>query len=105
MQKVQEGHAITLVAAAAVADGDVVVTGDVIGVACSDAAVGETYAADVEGVFPLATAVVFTQGAKAYWDKTNKTTVAAEGANIVLIGHVWEANATGDTTVNVKINA
>ena len=104
MQKVQKGEVINYVAAAAVADGDVIAVGDVVGVACCDAAVGELVALDVEGVFELATAGVFTQGAKAYWDTVNKKVVAAEGANIVALGHVWEANASGDTTVNVKIN-
>lgn len=57
----------------------------------------------LEGVFslPKATGAV-TVGAKVYWDNVAKNVTTTVGSN-TFIGYAWQAQASGDTTVQVRL--
>jgi predicted RecA/RadA family phage recombinase len=101
---VQPGDVLTHVAAAVIASGDVVVLTAGIGIACKDAAIGESVEIAVEGVFslPKKAALVLAQGAKVYWDATpgEITATALDG---VICGYVAKAALAGDAKVDVKL--
>ena len=103
---VQKGDVLTVTAPYAVNSGDGVLVGAIFGVACSTAALGADVEVSTYGVFDL-TALstdVATQGAKIYWDNTNRRlTVTASGNT--LVGAATRAKASGDTTARVKIDA
>jgi len=91
--------------AAAVVSGEVVVVGDMIGVALGDIAIGATGDLAIEEVFLLAKEqpLVIAQGDTLYWDavnlridKTNTNTPA---------GKAFAGAIEAATTVRVKINA
>ncbi len=64
---------------------------------------GDVAVVALEGVFtlPKATGAV-TVGAKVYWDNTAKNITTTVGSN-VFVGYAWAAQASGDTTVQVKL--
>lgn len=103
---VHDGNTIPYIATAAVAAGEVVVVGAIVGVAKSAGAIGELISLQRTGVvrLPKVTADVIAQGAAVYWnDTTNLITTTAAGA--VLAGKAWEAAGNGITQVNVILNA
>jgi predicted RecA/RadA family phage recombinase len=83
----QEGDHIDYVPAADVAAGEVVVIGELVGVAHAPIAAGELGALTVRGVFAFAKATgggtAIAAGAKVYWNDTDNvaTTDAAGGSN------------------------
>lgn len=83
--------------------GDLIIKGDIIGVALGKATEGQVVAIAAEGVFilPKATGAI-TLGAKVYWDATNSNVTTTASGN-TLIGAAWSAQASGDTTVKVRI--
>ena len=103
-----DGNAIDYRPGSAVAAGDVVVQGDLIGVAKLDIASGVLGALAVAGVFdfPKATgaSTAIAAGAKVYWDvadaEAKEDTEA--GANKYL-GKTVTAAADADTTVRVRL--
>ena len=88
--------------------GDVVVQGDLLGIAKLDIAAGTLGALAVTGVFdvPKATGAgeAITAGTKVYWDAGNSvaTTDTAEGANKYL-GKTVAAASDDDATVRVRL--
>lgn len=88
------------------ASGDLVVMEDTVGVALTDAAVGDTIAVRVEGVFELPKAAgAIAQGQAVYWDGTGITATApAEGAG-TYAGKAYIAAAADDTVAQVALNA
>lgn len=108
-QFVHNGQMIDYVAPSAVAAGQVVVQGELVGVARLDIASGATGALAVEGTydFPKATgaATAITAGANVYWDAAEGVakTDSESGAN-KLIGKTTRAAADADTTVRVRLN-
>lgn len=105
---VHTGTAIDYTPGSAVAAGDVVVQGDLIGVAKRPIAANELGALSVEGVFdvPKATGVAtaIAAGASVYWDVADgeaKTDDEA-GAN-KLLGKTIKAASDNDTTVRVRL--
>jgi predicted RecA/RadA family phage recombinase len=80
---VQRGDALTLTAPAAVAAGDVVVVGDLVGIAATDAALGEEVECDLVGVFSIKkkTGEAFGQGAPIYWDAAAARATVTETGN------------------------
>ena len=105
-KKVSDGSTIDYTPAAAVAAGDVVVQGKLVGIALTDIAAGALGALAVVGVFdlPKASATEFTAGASVYWDATNKLAVTTdgEGAN-ALVGKAVTAAGNGVTAVRVLL--
>jgi predicted RecA/RadA family phage recombinase len=94
---IQDGKYIDHTPAGALASGDVVVQGDLVGVTVRPLAVGELGSLAVDGVFD------FTVGTILYWDDTNNVvTVTATGNK--QIGKVVRAAATTDTTVRMRLS-
>ena len=99
------GRTLVLLAAAAIASGELVVVGQVAGVAVTSVAEGEEATLHTEGVFELPkAAAAIAQGAKVYWNATDKNVTATATGN-TYIGLAWDAGGGTDTTVNVKLNA
>ncbi|HMP05786.1 MAG TPA: DUF2190 family protein [Lacipirellulaceae bacterium] len=102
---VQEGMSIDYTPGADVAAGDVVVQGDLVGVAKTEIKSGKLGALAVAGVFDFAknTGVAYTAGQVLYWDDAvNVVTTAAPGNK--LIGKVVRAAASAETTVRVRLS-
>lgn len=106
---VQEGNSIDYTPGADVAAGDVVVQGDLVGVAKTPIAANATGALAVTGVFdfPKATGVGtgIAIGATVYWDVADaeaKTDDEA-GAN-KLIGKTVKVAVDADATVRVRLS-
>ena len=106
---VQEGNQIDYTPGSAVAAGDVVVQGDLIGVAKQPIAANVLGALAVDGVFdfPKATGVgtAITAGASVYWDEADQEakTDSETGAN-KLLGKTTAAAGDNDTTVRVRLS-
>lgn len=102
---VQEGAAIDYTPGADVAAGDVIVQGDLVGVARFDIKSGVLGALAVTGVFDFAKAtnVAYTVGTILYWDDTNNIVTTTATGN-KQIGKVVRAAATTDPTVRVRMS-
>jgi len=87
---IQPGYSMEIVAGAALASGEGVLTNDTFGVATKAAAIGESVIVDLKGVFELPkAAVAISQGAKVYWDNAAKNiTNVAMGNTLVGVAHV-----------------
>jgi predicted RecA/RadA family phage recombinase len=106
---VQEGGAIDYTPGADVAPGDVVVEGELVGVAAREIKANTLGALAVEGVFEFAKeaggGVTFAVGALAYWDDTNDVAVATDGAGAnKLLGKAVAAAADADAIVRVRLS-
>lgn len=102
---VQKGEAIDYRPSEAVAAGDVVVQGTLIGIARLDIAANTLGSLAVVGVFdaPKATSAI-TVGAAVYWDATNhKATTTATGNPY--LGKAVLAAESADELVRVLLNA
>lgn len=88
---------------AAILSGDVVIVGSIAGIAVGDIAIDETGCVDTEGVFKLTkdAPLEIAQGDELFWNTTDKE-VTKTGTDTPL-GIAFEAAASADTTVNVKI--
>lgn len=100
---IQEGRQIDLTASGAVTSGDLVVVGELVGVATTDAVASEVYAVSTTGVFDLAKgAGALTVGTKVY-------AAAGVGNNVtttdtdVEVGVVVADAASDDTVVRVRL--
>lgn len=84
--------------------GDLVVVGEIAGVAVSDGDGVNIRAVQTQGVFNLPKGnSVFAQGAKVYWDATNSVTTSTASGN-KLIGYAWKGAIAGDAEVEVALN-
>ena len=101
---IQPGNTLTLTAPSDVSSGDGVLVGTIFGIAAGAAVSGAEFEAMTEGVFEMTKATgAITQGAKVYWDNTNKNVTTTATAN-TLIGAATVAAASGDATVPVRLN-
>jgi predicted RecA/RadA family phage recombinase len=100
---VQEGHVIDHTPASAVAAGDVVVVGALVGVAPRAIAANSVGALSVEGVFelPIATGATGAQGSAINWYAVSGVAHASTG---VAAGKLAKARLAADTTVQVILN-
>jgi len=107
-QFIHDGKSIDYTPGSAVSAGDVVVQGDLIGIAKLDIAAGALGALAVDGVFDLPKAsgasTAITAGAKVYWDAGDSEAKedSESGANKYL-GKVVAAAADADTAVRVRL--
>ena len=102
---IADGKYIDHTPAGALASGDVVVQGDLVGVVQRPLAAGELGALAVDGVFDFAknTGVAYTVGTILYWDDAaNVVTTTATGNK--QIGKVVRAAVSADTTVRVRLS-
>jgi len=107
-QFIHDGKSIDYTPGSAVSAGDVVVQGDLIGIAKLDIAASALGALAVDGVFDLPKAsgasTAIAAGAKVYWDAGDSEAKedAESGANKYL-GKVVAAAADADTAVRVRL--
>jgi len=104
---VHEGCSIDYTPAADVAAGDVVVQGNLVGVAKQPIKANQLGALAVEGVFDFGKATgvgtALAAGTTVYWDNAaNVATTTAAGNK--QIGKVVKAAADADATVRVRMN-
>jgi len=103
---VQDGNSIDYTPASAVSAGDVVVQGDLVGVAKKDIQANQLGALATEGVFefPKDTSTAIGAGVDVYWDAAaaQATEDPAGGAN-KHIGKTVQSAAAADETVRVKL--
>ena len=105
---IQDGASIDYTPGSAVAAGDVVVQGDLVGVAKVPIPAGHAGALAVEGVFDFDKeadgGVTFAVGSLAYWDAVNKFAVPDDGGGAFkLLGKVVVAAADADSSVRVRL--
>ena len=96
------------VAASDIDGGDLVVQGDLVGIAASDIASGGTGRIWVMGIFNIVKATgagtAISAGAKVYWDATNKFGTDSDGAGAnKLIGKAVRAAEDGDRFVRTLL--
>lgn len=101
---VSQGVNLTIPAPANTLSGEVVVIGDLRGIASINAAEGADLVLVTEGVFelPKVAANAFTVGAKVYYDSTAKLVTTTATGN-TLIGVAVTAAAASTGSVNVKL--
>jgi len=89
----KSGNVVSYTAAAAVSIGDVIVQGNLVGIANHDAATGETVALDVTGVFtvPKDNSNLSSVGSPVYWDADGNPVDGEVGSG------AFTATATGNT--------
>lgn len=102
---VQDGDVIALIAPYAVSSGGGALVGTIFGVAISDVANGVSGQFQRDGVVDITalTTDVIAQGAKVYWDNTNKRITGTVGTN-TLVGAALVAKANGETTCRVMLD-
>lgn len=102
----QDGKTIDYTPAVALAAGDVVVLGNIIGIAQTDVPANTLTGLDIEGVFEFVKKAndIVTAGAAIYWDNSNKVATVTAGSGKVYAGFAIEASAATTGYVRVKIN-
>lgn len=101
---IQDGKSIDIVAEAGIAAGNVVISGDLIGVAKLDIPANAVGSIALEGIYDVAKGdAVFAVGAKVYFDTENRIAVATAGEKIVAIGVAVAAATAEAETVRVRI--
>ena len=100
---VQDGDILDYTPSTAVAAGDVVVIGSLVGVAPRPIAANATGALAIDGVYslPCATGATGAQGSAINWVAASGVAHASTG---VAAGKLAKARAAGDTTVHVILN-
>jgi len=106
---VHEGNSIDYTPSADVAAGEVVVQGDLIGVAKTPIAADKLGALAVTGVFDFPKAAgggtAITAGTTVYWDEADEEAKAdSETGDNKLIGKVVQDAADADTTVRARLS-
>lgn len=103
---VQHGDIVTIIAAAAIASGDLVRVNSLIGVAATDAAIGDEVEIKVSGVFdlPKTSAQAWAVGNPIYMIAASSllTNVAGTGNFLVGVATAVAANPSG--TGRVRLN-
>lgn len=99
---ISEGKSIEVVAAGAVASGEVKAVGKLVGVAVSDAQTSEKYTLDIKGIFnvPCASADDIAVGDELYWDGSEMTKVIAGNT---FAGYAVQASGVGVTEVEIVL--
>lgn len=105
----KEGDAVDYTPVADVAAGDVVVQGDLVGVASREVKAGTLGALTVSGVFdfPKATGAGsgIAAGAKVYWDSTAKVATTSDGGGAnKLLGKSVAAAGDNDATIRARLS-
>ncbi|MEH6575786.1 MAG: capsid cement protein [Amphritea sp.] len=101
---IQDGKNLEHVAAADCVSGDVLVMGQLVGVAVDDIKTGETGIVTLCGVFelPKKAATAFTQGQRLFWDGAEVTDVATAND---FMGWAAAVAASADATAAVLLGA
>jgi predicted RecA/RadA family phage recombinase len=106
-QFIQAGKSVDYTPAVAVDAGDVVVQGELVGVATRDIAADALGALAVEGVFDVdkdtGSGTAITAGADIYWDSGNEVATTTVGSNKYM-GKAVEAADDDDEKVRVRLD-
>lgn len=99
----QPGEHIDFTTAGDVASGDVIIAGNLVGIAANTTiGAGQVNVMSIKGVFKIAKAVgAITQGAKVYWSAANKT-VSTTNTD-VFIGYASAAALSADAICYVLL--
>jgi predicted RecA/RadA family phage recombinase len=102
---VQEGMSIDYTPGADVAAGDVVVQGDLVGVAKTEIKSGKLGALALAGVFDFARTggSVYTVGTILYWDDTANVVTTTSAGN-KLLGKSVKLSTPSDATARVRLS-
>lgn len=102
---IQEGHIITVTAAANITSGDGVLVGIIFGVATTDAVAGEEVEIATVGVYelPKLSTAVIAQGDRVAWDDTAKQ-IKLPAAGLYPVGVATETAGNGAATVKVRLD-
>ena len=102
---IQNGKTITLTAPHDLSSGDALLVNALFGVACSNALAGEEVETTLEGVFdlPKKTEQQVDQGAKLYWDNTNRELTTTASGN-TRVGASAKAAGPAEASVAIRIN-
>ena len=103
--KTSEGESLYVTLTADAAANDIVVQGNIVGIAQEAGSTGDSILIHLEGTWapvPKTTGTAWTVGQKLYWKaSTSKlTTVSTDG---VFAGVAWAAAASGDTTGEILL--
>jgi len=107
---VNAGEVITYTAGAAISSGDVLVIGEIMGIALEDIANGSTGSVQISGVFTCAkvAAAVIAQGETVIWDssvsKFDDNAASPASGDVSLCCVAMEAKGADTATVKVKLN-
>lgn len=101
--EVKHGDRLTLTAPYARSAGEGALVGSIFGVALNDVANAADGVFLIEGVFDIAKATgAISQGAKLYWDNTNKNLTTTASGN-TLVGVATQAQLSGDATARIRL--
>ena len=102
---IEKGEVLNYTAAnKPIASGDVVIIGNIAGIAKTDIAVGETGAVHINGVYSLAKSnEAITQGVKVYWSSKNNNVTITKLDNIP-IGVAANNTISSESRVHVLLN-
>lgn len=102
---IQPGDTLTIPAPAVVLSGDVVIAGDIKGIAQGDAAAGAPVDVATRGVWelPKVAANAFTLGGKVYWNATDGLATSTASGN-TLLGVAVEAAPADTASVKVRLS-
>jgi predicted RecA/RadA family phage recombinase len=104
---VHDGNAVDYTPGSAVAAGDVIVQGELVGVARTPIAANALGSLAVDGVFDFAKTTgggtAITAGDNVYWDDTNNVATTTATGN-KLLGKCVRAAADADATVRVRMS-
>lgn len=103
--KVSDGGTLDYnVGAGGVKSGEIVIVGDVAGVAMRTGKEGEIVALCIEGVYSLPKgSAAIQQGKKVYYNETDKNIVATASGN-TFVGYAWSDAGVADPLVDVKLS-
>lgn len=98
------GNTVPFTATEDVLSGALVKIGDMVGIATNDIKTGETETVVLQGVFECPKAAGFTaaKGSKLYYDAAAKNLTGTASGN-TLAGYAFDAAASADTLVNLKL--
>jgi predicted RecA/RadA family phage recombinase len=102
---VQDGNVVTVTSPGGVESGDVVVIGNLVGVAACDADTNDDIELALHGVFTLAkNGAAIEAGDKLYWDAAAKECIAQQSTLLEpYVGTAVDAAGSGAATVDVLI--
>ena len=101
---IQRGESIDYIPAEAVAAGDIVKLGNLVGVAKLDINPGELGALALVGVYEIATSgTAIEAGALVFVDPSTGKVCAESASGAVKFGHAVAAAAATDTLVNIRL--
>jgi predicted RecA/RadA family phage recombinase len=100
------GRVVAVVLTAAATSGSIVKIGNIIGVATTDGAIGDTINIELAGNFtlPKVAATVIAMGAPLYYDPTAKVLTPTTATGLFLVGVAIVAALSADTTVKAHLD-